>query len=260
MEKPNTFKKGTSQVGSVSRPTLCDLEGQPVNPLNHINYKYIQKYIFILHALILIHQKTQVIIFTTTFPPGKPIPPNQPRHIIRQFWSYDATRDAHQERCRWFQGPTKGVGQNGKIGMFLSRDFVSSLAPFLLLCFFCWFGLLLVDFLVVVVAKEFWDEGLQQETCFWVYRNKKGDHWKKHTHDLKSFLLGSTNSYLGRIVNGYFTLVISSAYCKITAKWCSQPLQHPTTNLLVGGWWSHQPLPRCPFQGKEQGSQSFQDP
>ena len=33
---------------------------------------------------------------------------------------------------------------------------VSSLASFLLLCFFCcWFGFLLVDFLVVVVANEF---------------------------------------------------------------------------------------------------------
>lgn len=35
---------------------------------------------------------------------------------------------------------------------------------------------------------------------------------------------------LGWMVNGYFTLIISSEYCKMTAKWYSQPLQHPTTN------------------------------
>ena len=87
---------------------------------------------------------------------------------------------------------------------------------------------------------------------------------------------------LGWMVNRYFKLIISSEYCKMTAKLYSQPLQHPTTNkqkleiffekwnhsrhLTTSpsrkplGWWSHQPLPRCPFQGKQQGSQSFQDP
>ena len=76
----------------------------------------------------------------------------------------------------------------------------------------------------------------------------------------------------------------------MTAKLYSQPLQHPTTNKqkleiffekwnhsrhltpspsrpkkrqILGNLWADGPIKLCqdaPFQGKEQGSQSFQDP
>lgn len=80
--------------------------------------------------------------------------------------------------------------------MFLSVAGLSSLAPFLLLCFFCcWFGFLLVDFLVVVVANEFGMKASNKKRVFEYMGTKRVIIRKKNTHDLRSFLLGPESMF-----------------------------------------------------------------